>query len=103
MYSADGGTADVWVGFMLGACAVCPQSCCLGCFPGSAAGPLICDVPDVIEAIQYGEWASQENGPPRMWDWEQLWDGVPVAIRGWGRNTSFLLLLMVCSVAGALV
>ena len=82
----DGGTADVWVGFVLGACAMCPQSCCSGCFLGIAAGPLACDVPDVIEAVQYGEWASQENGPPCMWDWEQLRDGVPVAVHGQGEE-----------------
>ena len=83
---ADGDTADGWVGFMLGACTMCPQLCCLSCFLGIVAGPLAHHVPDVIKTIEYCKWVFQESGSPCLWDWEQLQDAVLVAIHSRGEE-----------------
>ena len=76
----DGDATDVWVGFLLGASTMRPQSCCLSGFFGIVIGPLMCDVSNVIEAIEDSEWAAKEGGPPHVWDWEQHWDAMPCAI-----------------------
>ena len=98
----DGDAADGWVGFMLGACTMCPQSCCLSCFLGVVAGPLACHVPDVIETVEYCKWASKESGP-RMFDWEQLQHAVQVAIHSQGEECIIAVADGVLSCGGASV
>ena len=99
----DGDTTDGWVGFMLGACAMCPQSCCSSCFLGIVAGPFAHYVPDVIETIEYGKRASKESRPPCMWDWEQLQDAVLVAIHSWAEEHIIAVVDGVLSCGGACV
>ena len=57
-----------------------------GCFLGSVAGPVTCDVLDVIENIEDCEWAPKEGGPPHVWEWEQPWYAMSGAICSWGEE-----------------
>ena len=76
----DGDATDVWVGFMFSASTMHPQLCCLSGFFVVVVGPLMCDVSNVIKAIEDSEWAAKEGGPPCMWDWEQCRDAMPCAV-----------------------
>ena len=71
---------------MLCAHGLCPQSGSSGCFLGTVAGPVTCDVLDVIKTIEDCEWAPEEGGPPCMQEWEQCQYAMPGVIFRWGEE-----------------